>query len=338
MSCNGRAYADLVVAAPSRPLFAPSRTSAGVAFALLSAVSFGTSGALARPLLANGWSPGAVVTIRIALGALIVLPFGVRALRGRWHLLRRGAGVIALYGVLAVAGAQFCYFASLQYMQAGPALLIEYTAPAVVVLWMWLRHRLRPTRWTFVGIALAALGLVLVLDVTGAHFHPAGAAWALAAMVGAATYFIINSDDRLGLPPLALAAGGLVVGAITLAVLGALRLMPLAASTDAVTYAGLALPWWAPFLALGLVSTAVPYVTGIAAGRRLGSRLASFLGLSEVLAAILWSWVLLAELPRPVQFAGGALVLLGVVAVKLGERPATGEAPIPTATGPLPLP
>lgn len=57
-----------------------------------------------------------------------------------------------------------------------------------------------------------------------------------------------------------------------------------------------------------------------------------------MLAAILWSWLLLGELPRPVQFAGGALVLLGVVAVKLGERPATGEAPIPTTTGPLPLP
>ena len=328
----------LVVDAPSRPVFAPSRTSAGVAFALLSAVSFGVSGALGRPLLASGWSPGAVVTIRIALGALIVLPFGLRALRGRWHLLRRGAGVIVLYGVLAVAGAQFCYFASLQYMQAGPALLIEYTAPAIVVLWMWLRHRHRPTRWTLVGIGLAAFGLVLVLDVAGASFHPAGAAWALAAMVGAATYFIINADDRLGIPPLALASGGLVVGAATLGLLGLVGLMPLEATTVPVSYAGVELPWWAPFLALGLVSTAVPYVTGIAAGRRLGSRLASFLGLSEVLAAILWSWLLLGELPRPIQFAGGALVLLGVVAVKLGERPAPGEAPIPAATGPLPLP
>lgn len=327
-----------MVVAPSRPAPAPSRTSAGVAFALVSALTFGVSGALARPLLASGWSPGAVVTLRIAIGAIIVLPLGLRALRGRWHLLRRGAGVIALYGVLAVAGAQFCYFASLQYMQAGPALLIEYTAPAAVVLWMWLRHRHRPTRWTLAGIGLAAAGLALVLDVAGAHFHPAGAAWALAAMVGATAYFVINADETLGIPPLVLASGGLVVGAVALGALGLVGLLPWESTAVPIAYAGIELPWWAPFLALGLVSTAVPYVTGIAAGRRLGSRLGSFLGLSEVLAAILWSWLLLGELPRPIQLAGGVLVLLGVVAVKLGERPRPGEAPLPTATGPISLP
>ena len=72
-------------------------------------------------------------------------------------------------------------------------------------------------------------------------------------------------------------------------------------------------------VALGLVTAAFSYVTGIAAGRRLGSRLASFVALGEVLAAVIWAWLLLGELPRPVQLAGGLLVLAGVVVVKLGE-------------------
>ena len=55
--------------------------------------------------------------------------------------------------------------------------------------------------------------------------------------------FIINADDRLGIPPLALVSGGLVVGAATLGVLGLVGLMPLEATTVPVSYPGVELPW-----------------------------------------------------------------------------------------------
>ena len=71
---------------------------------------------------------------------------------------------------------------------------------------------------------------------------------------------------------------------------------------------------------LGVVTAAVAYVSGIAAIRRLGSRLASFVALVEVVFGVLWAWLLLDELPRPVQLLGGVLILAGVVAVKVGER------------------
>ena len=131
------------------------------------------------------------------------------SLRGRWDALRRNARLILAFGAVAVAGAQFCYFSAVQHMQVGPAILIEYTAPAAVVVWMWLRHGQRPGPVTLVGAGLAALGLVLVLDLlSGADLSLAGVLWALAAMVGAATYFIVSADEDNGLPPMALAAGG----------------------------------------------------------------------------------------------------------------------------------
>ena len=100
----------------------------------------------------------------------------------------RNAGLIVTYGLLAVAGAQFCYFSAVKYMQVGPALLIEYTAPAAVVVWLWLRHSQRPGPVTLVGAGVAGLGLVLVLDLmSGADLSVPGVLWALAAMVGAAT-------------------------------------------------------------------------------------------------------------------------------------------------------
>lgn len=298
-----------------------SRLTAGFLFALVSAFSFGLSGVLARGLLDTGWSPGAVVLTRVAVGALVVLPVGVITLRGRWRLLWRNARLVGAYGVLGVAGAQFCFFAAVARMQVGPALMIEYTAPAAVVLWLWLRHGQRPGAVTLLGAGLAALGLVLVLDlVSGPGLDPIGVLWALGAMVGLTGYFVISADEGNGLPPMTLAAGGLAVGTTILGALGLLGVLPMQAADVAVSYAGRAVAWWVPLLGLGIVSAAVAYSTGIAAGRRLGSRLASFVALIEVVAAIGFAWLLLGELPHLLQLAGGLLVLAGVVVVKLGER------------------
>jgi drug/metabolite transporter (DMT)-like permease len=313
------------------PVAAPrSRTASGLAFALVSAATFGLSGALARPLLESGWSAGAVTLLRVGGAALVVAPFAAVALRGQWGALRRRAGLVVTYGVLAVAGAQFCYFSAVSYMQVGPALLIEYTAPAAVVVWLWLRQGQRPGPVTLVGAGLAALGLVLVLDlISGADLSVPGVLWALAAMVGAAAYFVISADESKGLPPLALAGGGLVVGAAALGLLGLVGLMPLRSASATVAYSGTTVAPWVPLVLLALVTAAVAYTTGIAAIRRLGSRVASFVALSEVLSGVLWAWLLLDELPRPVQLVGGVLIVAGVVAVKLGERTVTRAEPVP---------
>jgi drug/metabolite transporter (DMT)-like permease len=303
-----------------------TRLLTGLTLAVVSAASFGMSGPLARGLLDTGWSPGAAVLVRLGLAALVVAPFGAVSLRGQWGLLRRNAGLIIVYGISAVAGAQYCYFSAVTYMQVGPALLIEYTAPAAVVIWLWLRHGQRPGALTLVGAGLAALGLVLVLGLlSGTDLSVAGVLWALGAMVGAASYFVISADHGNGLPPLALAGGGLLVGTVVMGLLGLVGLLPMRITSDATTYAGHSVPWLLPVLALGLVTAALSYTTGIAAGRRLGSRLASFVALLEVVAGVVFAWLLLGELPRLVQLLGGVLILGGVLAVKLGERNLTQE-------------
>jgi drug/metabolite transporter (DMT)-like permease len=305
-----------------------ARLGTGLVLALVAAASFGMSGAVARSLIETGWSAGALVLARIGIAAVVVLPFALVSLRGRWALLRRHAGVVLLNGAAGVAGAQFCYFSAVQYMQVGPAILIEYTSPAAVVVWMWLRHGQRPGPMTMVGAGLAALGLVLVLDLlSGADLSLPGVLWALGAMVGCATFFIVNGDEGIDLPPLAMAGSGLVVGAVVIALLGLVGLMPMEASTSAVTYAGQSFTWWQPVLVLAVVTAALSYVTGVGAVRLLGSRLASFVALTEVLASVLWAWLLLDELPRPVQMVGGLLILAGVVCVRIGERSVRADPP-----------
>jgi drug/metabolite transporter (DMT)-like permease len=300
----------------------------GLALAVASAASFGLSGSLARGLLDAGWTAGSVVLARLAIASLVVLPFAVRALRGRWGALRANAGMLVFFGAMPVAGAQFAYFSAVQRMDVGPALLIEYTAPAAVVVWLWLRRGERPQPLTVAGAGLAALGLVLVLDLlSGADLALGGVLWALCAMVGCASYFVVAANAREGLPPVALAGAGLAIGALMLAALGAVGILPMRATTAAPAYAGTAVAWWLPLLGLGVVTAGFAYCTGIAAAVRLGSRLASFVALLEVVSGVVFAWLLLSQLPGVAQLAGGVLIVAGVVVVKLGERPAEVSAP-----------
>jgi drug/metabolite transporter (DMT)-like permease len=303
----------------------------GIPLAIGAAFAFGMSGGWARGLIDAGWTPGAAVTARIWVAALVLLIPTILSLRGRWGLLRRNAGLIAAYGLLAVTATQLFYFQAVAVMDVGIALLIEYTAPVAVILWLWIRRGERPSRRSILGAVIAFVGLVLMLDVvTGAEMNVPGTLWALGAMVGAATYFVLSAKVDTGLPPLALAGSGLLLGAFGLTVAGAVGVVPIVWTTDDISYRFGTVPWFVPVLALGVIGTAVAYLLGIASTRMLGSRLASFVALTEVLAALLFGWLMLGQLPDLLQALGGALVLAGVVVVKLGEpSPTEFVEPVP---------
>ena len=292
----------------------------GLVLLLLSSAAFATSGPFAKALMTAGWSPGAVVLTRISGAALVLLPFTLAGLRGRWGSLRRELPLAAAYGTLAVAAAQLGYFQAVSRLPVGVALLIEYLGIVLVVLWMWALTRRRPHRLTGLGIVLALVGLALVLDVTGqATPDLVGVLWGLLAAAGLAGHYVLAARPTT-LPAVTFAGLGLTTGAAVLAAAGVVGILPMDAGAGTVVVAGAELPAWVAVLELVLVAAALAYVLGILGARHLGSTLASFVGLTEVIFAVLFAWLLLAELPRPLQLLGGLVLLSGVVAVRLGER------------------
>src|SRR4051812_40561438 len=261
--------------------------TAGLVLALVSPAGFGPSGALTGSLLAPGWAPGAAVLARLALAAAALTVPAALALRGRWQLLRARAGTVTLYGVLAVAGAQFAYFNAVSHLSVGVALLLEYQGIVLVVAWLWLRHGRRPRPLVLAGSAVAIAGLALVLDVVGGfRLDGVGVLWGLVAAVGLAVYFVLASDEDEPLPPLALSCGGLWVGVLALLGLAAAGLVPVRATAGSVVLAEHEVSWVVPVLGLSLVAAALAYVLGVLGARLLGATLASFVGLAEVLFAV----------------------------------------------------
>jgi drug/metabolite transporter (DMT)-like permease len=303
-------------------------STAGLVPAVVSAATFATSGAFATSLLRAGWSPGAAVTARVVIAALILLGPALLALRGDWSRLRRGSRSIPAYGLVAVAGCQLCYFNAVGHLSVAVALLLEYSGALLVVLWLWLRHGQRPQRLTVAGAAVAVAGLVLVLDLVGdQHVDLAGVLWGVGAATGLAVYFVLSAAADDALPPLVVAGSGLLVGSVGLLAAGAVGVLPLRAPRTDVVLLHTRVSWIVPVLVIAVVATVVAYVSGILAARELGAKVASFIGLTEVLFAVTWAWLLLGERLRPVQLGGGVLVVAGIALVRLDQLRAEQQQP-----------
>jgi len=301
----------------------PRMRTTGLVLGVASALAFSSSGPLVKPLLEAGWSLSAALLVRMGVAGLILSPALWRAMRRQPGFLRRHWKLIVGFGLMPVLGCQLFFFSAMQRMPVAVALLIQYLAPVMLVVFVWIRTRTRPSTLVIAGSIVAMAGLVLVVDISGASFDLIGTLLALAAALCVCAYFVISERTGDDLPPLALAASGLLTGALGMALLAVTGIMPFHAPAVSVELAGLDVPWFVPMLWVAAVATTLGYAFGVMAVPRIGSRVASFVGLSEVLFALGFSWLLLAEVPAPVQFVGGALILVGVVLVR-ADRSSTG--------------
>lgn len=309
--------------APDSPAPHPPgrRLGLGIVLCVLASLAFATSGPFARPLFEAGWSPGATALWRMTGASVLLLPIGLWQLRGRLELLRTEWRTIIAFGSLAVVAAQLMYFLAIARMSVSAALLVEYMAPVALVLLAWARTRHAPPRLVSIGAVISVAGLICVLDVTGARVDPLGLLFAFGAMIGASTYFLLSAHPS-SLPPLALAAFGLPVGALTLALLTLTGILPYSAPLVSVELLGATVGWWVPLGVVIVVSTAVAYTVGVAGVALAGERLSSFIGLTEVIFAAILAAVLLGEQPTGWQLLGGVLIITGVVLIRLAaERP-----------------
>lgn len=293
----------------------------GLPWALLSAAAFGFSGPLGESLMAAGWSSGATTLVRIAGAAVLLLPVAV-VLARRHRPTGTALRTIAIYGVFAVSGAQLCFFYALQHLDVGVALLLEFLAPVLLVGWTWIRSRRPPRTITVLGCAVALVGLAFVVDVFGAsRVDVVGVLWGLAAAVCVCVYFSLPAgrDGDGGVPPMLMISGGTVVAAVLLTVTGLVGLTPLEVGDDTAVLGGVAMSWLLVAAMMVVISTVVAYLAGVIAIRRLDTRVASFVGLSEVMFGVLSAWLLVDQIPALTQVFGGVLILGGIVLIRRGE-------------------
>ncbi|WP_406141570.1 EamA family transporter [Streptomyces sp. NBC_01089] len=315
--------------------------SVGLGLALVSAFAFGGSGVAAKPLIEAGLDPLAVVWLRVAGAALVMLPVAWR----HRALVRRRPALLIGFGLLAVAGVQACYFAALSRIPVGVALLVEYLAPALVLGWVRFVQRRPVTRAAAFGVVLAAGGLACVVEVwSGLSFDAIGLLLALGAACCQVGYFVLSDHGGDGADradPLGVIAYGLLVGTALLTVIARPWRMDWSLLAGRADMNGTSVPAWLLLGWIVLIATVVAYVFGVVSVRRLSPQVAGVVACLEAVIATVLAWVLLGEHLSAPQIVGGVVVLLGAfVAQSSAPKPPSGPVAgvSPTVEAELPAP
>ena len=288
---------------------------------IVSAACFATLGVLASAAYHGGATPLSLLTWRFVAAA--VLMAGYQALKAPASLVV-GRSDIARFAVLSATGygaASLCFFFGVQVAGAAVTTVLLYTYPAIVALigWVFLKERLVPTRAAAIAVTFAGCALVAA-PAPGENVRIAGVLLGLGAGAGYAAFTVLSHRWMDRRPRTVLMA--YMFGFSAVIACGA----ALATGTSLSVRGWTPVAWWA-LGTLVLVPTFAAVLLYLHGMSEMGaSRAALLSSLEPVFAIALASW-LLGERLMPVQYAGCALVVAGVVLAEWVPRRGPVEGP-----------
>lgn len=323
------------------PAVTPRR---GVLYVVLAAVFFSVNASVSKVALDGGIDPTRLAALR-STGAALVLLVVVLLARGTAGLkmTRRELPYLAALGVIGGALVQWTYFTAIDRLPVGIALLLEFTAPAMVALFTWgvLRRRIGARTWS--GIGLALLGLAMVAQVwTDIGLDVVGVLAGFGAAACLASYFLIGGRMSVHRDSLSLTFWMFAFAAVFWAIVlpwWTFDPTPLGAQTSLLgMFADIDVPVWSAVLWVIVFGTLVAYGLNLAALRHISPTTAGTIGMSEPVGAAIVAWVWLGEALTPVQMLGGLTVLVGVAMADVGRAdvPAVPPGSVETASNDTP--
>lgn len=291
----------------------------GLFYVVVSTVAYGSLPILAKLAFAAGVRTTGLLAWRFA-GACVLFALLARrapelALGTRFTLW--GLGVIFVVNTI-------CYFGALQVIPASTASLIFYTYPVIVMLFS---AALGLDRLTVRGVGAAVMAVSGCAITAGAVAgSPRGIVLALATAVVYSSYVMLGSRFASGIPSETVSLHVAQSCAVIFVPLALLR-------------GGLLLPpsprVWGLVAFLAVFCTVVPIRAFLAGLARVGPARAAVVSSLEVLVTIALAASILHERIGPRQWAGGGLILGGVLLQNLGSlrrmRQGSASRPAPPA-------
>ena len=286
-------------------------STTGVIACLASAAAFGAMGVFGKLAYDEGATVGTLLATRFVLAAALfwlVLAWSGRAGSLR-SLTARDAGLALALGAVGYGAQAGGYFAALERLDASLLSLLVYTFPVMVTVTAIALGREPASRRTAGSLVLASAGLVLVLVGAAAGALDAlGTALGLGAAVVYSAYILISQGVAERMGPLALGTLVCTGAAATLTLTGLAG-----GDLDPGGVSATGFLWLA---GLALVSTVGAIALFFAGLRRVGPAAASILSTLEPVMTVALAFAIFGESLGPAQLAGGALVLLAVLAVR----------------------
>jgi drug/metabolite transporter (DMT)-like permease len=267
----------------------------GIAFALLAALFWGVSGAVAADAFA-AVTPAQVAEVRAFVTALFFIPFALY----RGVLSPRGGLLwFAIFGAnLAIVNVTFYW--AIDRLGVGPGATIQFLAPIFVLLWMVVAQRRHVSSVVWLAAAAAVTGVFFITEawqLEGGDWI--GVAWGLTSAVAFAAYLVLGEHLGRTYPSMTIVTWGFIVASIIWLVAQPLWKFP----TD------LSPVVWAELVWVGIMGTALPFLFEVSALRRASSGIVGVIATTEPVFAATVAWVWLGQYLSPIQIFGGAMVL-----------------------------
>ncbi|HEX4747518.1 MAG TPA: DMT family transporter [Gaiellaceae bacterium] len=276
----------------------------GYGLALTAAAIFGIGGIVAKLGFRAGFEPSQLAELRIIFSFLLLLVVLAVFRRSDLAVRRTDLPMLALFGVLGIGGVQLSYYESIQRLPIGVALVIQYTAPLLLLLYARATgKRVDGRLWVAALLTIAGCALVVGLyDESLRAVNTVGALLAVLSAVIFAVYFILAERVLATHRPWTALLYGLGFALIAWAILRPVWLLPW----------DLAAAHW-PLVAGIAILTATPFALTLTAVSLIPPARVGLTSTFEPVVAAIAAFFILAEALEPLQLVGGAVVLVGIV-------------------------
>lgn len=296
-------------------------------YLVFGAFLFAFNGIISKLVLNGGLSAWRLTQIRCS-GAFIIL-FAFVAVRKGASLRTTRAELpwLAAYGVIGFAAVQVGYFIAIARMPISIALIIEFTAPIWIVLFIRfvLKKFVPPMMWVSLGLGFS--GLLLVGQVwRGLTLNGIGIIAAFVDAFALATYFLLGEKLVARRSADTLTVWGLGIATLVWTVITPVWSFPTGILRQNVNLLGRfrnhSLPGWVLILWIIVMGTILPYLLLLNGLKALSASTSSVIGMLEPVLAGGFAWWWLDEILSPFQLIGGAVVIAGIILADRARRQA----------------
>ena len=289
----------------------------GELYLFLGALTFSVNGIFSTVVLEH-ISAFRLAQIRAISAFSLLFLFALIFRRELLKITRKEIPIAIAYGVIGFALVNVGYFLGIERgLPLGLVLVIEFTAPIWIALWIKYVRKGFVAKDMWLAIALSLAGLILVTKIwDGFTFDLLGLAGALGSAFALTGYFLIGERFGGNRHPMSSTIIGLAVAGTFWAIVLPIWNFPtevFSMRMDIHGYlAGHFFPGWALLLWVVVMGTIVPYLFVISGLRILSASKSSVLGMLEPVLAGALAWIWLGQSWDGIQLIGAAIVLIGI--------------------------
>nr|WP_297172289.1 DMT family transporter [uncultured Agathobaculum sp.] len=293
------------------------RKRTGYILTVFGAVCWAFSGASGQYLFENrGLNADWLVTMRLTMAGLMLVIYSLARWRGEaLRVLRskRSLGSIVIFAVFGMAMCQYSYFRAIELSNSATATTLQYTGPALILIWLAIREKRFPSRKELLAVVCAMAGAFLLAthgDISQLALSPLALIWCVLAAVSVAVYSVQPRAMIAKFGTMPVTGFGMLLGGLGLCII--FQPWHVVGQWDVVTVLGMLY-----IIVFGTICAFCCYLEGV---RRIGAAKGSILAAIEPVASTVLSVLWLDVTLGGVDYAGVALIVAAMVLLGRGDE------------------